>query len=104
MSGITISATEFMAEAEKHIAAHRSVKLDAVLKRCNETINAKVVAFRHNKGLNDIGMLMRVQYMPNEREVIHDVVAHLEAAGYKVRLTEEDSRDEDTYWLNIAVS
>jgi len=104
MSVNLISAEEFKAAADQHAVEHRAVKKQQVLERVNKELNARVVAFRNNKGLNDIGMLVNVQYMYHEKCVINDVVAEIEKAGYKVRLTESEVRDEDTYWLNIAVS
>lgn len=99
-----ISATELKAAAEEHRIEQVSVKLQKVLGRCNDALNAKVTAFRRNKGLNDIAMLVNVQYMRDEHDVIDDVMDQLKAAGYTVRKSEGDSRDETTYWINIAVT
>ena len=99
-----VPAAEFKQAAEAHAVERHQVNLDAVLERCNKALNDKIKAFRLNKGLNEIALQVKVQYMLHEFSVIDEVIRELEKAGYAVKKEEVDCRDEDQYWLKIFVS
>ena len=99
-----VSAAEFKQAAAQHVEEHKRVKFYDLVERCNKALNAKITAFRQNKGLNDIAMIVNVQYMHHEFDIVDQVICELENAGYAVKKENYDSRDEDQYFLKIFVS
>lgn len=99
-----VNASVFNEAAAAHAVEHKQVRLDQVLERCNKALNAKIVAFRQNKGMNEIAMQVNVEYMRHEFDIIDTVIEELKKAGYAVKKDEADCRDETTYWLRIFTS